>query len=1451
MKKRLVAIVIILMLVILSMPLNGSSMVFAADDIEPFEQTGVPKDIGEYEGEPDFEIDVSNVTSKYDSLSEEEEKLSTKILQLIDSNYLDSGRTTDDVISEMQMQKQITEGYITEGTDERGSGPEVYVYIKLNEDGNLSSIEPYVSRIENQDEQYDLAAAWVNVDNIINLASLDDVRGIREVTPPVINTGSVLSQGDPVLQADDVRAQFGVDGTGIKIGIISDGVDNYRSAVSSGDLPASLTVLRNIYGGDEGTAMLEIVHDLAPGAQLYFHDAGDNVLAFNEAIDDLVEAGCDIICDDVSWVTEPFFEDGTVADHVQSVLDATDVIYVSSAGNSATSHYQGVFYNDGYGFNDFSNGTSSYKNLYAFVPAGGAVQVVMQWDEAFGSASSNYDIYLLNAADGSYITGSHDVQEGNEDPFERCIYINDTGTDLNVIIAAHAVNAPVDKTLELYIYSYGGGNYSDNIVIRDSIFSQAALPDVVTCGAMYVAGGIEEFSGRGPVTMRTETRQKPDICGVDGVFVTGAGGLDTRFYGTSAAAPHVAAIAALLESRFPSMSPSEIRQLMYDTADDYWTTGHDVAYGYGRVNAYRAAWSYMKVNFNCLGGSAVAAQLVANGGKITEPEKPTKQGFALVGWYKEEQCINEWRFDKHTVTQDTTLYAKWGVPCDVTFNSVGGTTVDSQIVGEEGRITEPQEPTKSGYVLLGWFTEAACTNRWDFFVNTVTEDMTLYALWGEMLDGSGTAEDPYLIDNELDLLLCANMVNEANPEFLNKYYLQTADIDLSQFKNWTPIGWATDFYGNYDGAGYTISNLNIDINIESLDSYNTSPYGVGLFGRVRGQIINTNLVGGTINTQGDIRTVYIGGIAGIFASGYIGNCSSSVDISGYGSNVGGIVGYMGEGTHVRYCDNSGTIAVDGYGVAMGGIAGYAYGARITDCLNTGTISVSSDDIYNLYMGGIAGKLDKTDLLRCENSGSIIVLGQQANARDIGGIAGILEQGTSTLTDCGNSGFITCYYSRSTVSGGLIGYISDSSAEITRCYNKGNIYIQSGDYIRTGGTIGSISSLSYSCSITECYNEGDISIENLGSKRTSIGGLLSYDYSKHSEISDCYNCGNIVCPDYSNQEELPYIGGILGFGHNSNSAYTNCYNIGEISETGNFGGIIGKTDADPDSVFFNCYYADTCSQGIGYAELGDGSDVGSRQTISELKQQATYSGFDFTDTWEIIENEGFPELQNVPYVYVTGISLPEFLALDIGSSATLTPVFEPADAANREVTWSTSDESIATVSADGEVTLLVDGTATITVTSVDGGYTDTCEVFKRIPVTEISLDITTLELEQGVSAVLTPTVLPAEATYKEITWSSSDEDIAIVVGGKVKGIRVGTATITATNEDSGLAATCEVTVTESPMDVNDDGIVDMLDLVTVSQKYKSSLGDGVYDVICDLNDDGIINLFDLIMVGKLL
>ena len=168
------------------------------------------------------------------------------------------------------------------------------------------------------------------------------------------------------------------------------------------------------------------------------------------------------------------------------------------------------------------------------------------------------------------------------------------------------------------------------------------------------------------------------------------------------------------------------------------------------------------------------------------------------------------------------------------------------------------------------------------------------------------------------------------------------------------------------------------------------------------------------------------------------------------------------------------------------------------------------------------------------------------------------------------------------------------------------------------------------------------------------------------------------------------------------------------------------------------------------------------------------------------------------VAVTGVTLNKTeLILDTGGSETLTATVAPADATNQKVTWKSDKPEIATVDDNGKVTAVKAGTATVTVTTRDGGKTATCRVTvsdREIKVTEI-ITLAALAIYVGESKAITATVKPDDATNKELTWTSSDETVATVdATGKVTGKKIGTATITATAQDgSGVSGSCTVTV----------------------------------------------------------
>ncbi len=525
-------------------------------------------------------------------------KVSTELLGLVDDRFLLPNQSRGDAVSALARSGL----YAAAGQHSRAvdtpSVDLVEVYIRTDPGTRAASLTQYVNRISDEDASAGLIAAWVAPGRILDIARIPSVREIRPVLHPLVRTGSVTSAGDVLLRAAELRNATGLSGAGIKVGVISNGVDHRSSAQATGDLPtdpANLTVLRNDVGGDEGTAMLEIVHDIAPDASLVFHDCGWNVLEFNRAIDALADAGCRVIVDDIGWPDEPFFEDGLVAAHVAEMVSSRGVVYVSAAGNDAGLHYQGVFRDDGRGWHDFSAGTSSTRNrLYVDLPPGSSVNAVLQWSEPFGKASTNYNLALYDTANLSVpLAIASRVQNGDDDPLEVLTWVNSGTAPVQAEVDVSRPPSAPDRMLELFVYPHGGASLNAaNTIAADSIYGHPAADGVIAVAAIDATDSsgarLEPYSSRGPVTIITPLaaiREKPDCSAVDGVRVTGAGAFQTEFWGTSAAAPHAAGLAALVWSGRQDATGAQVRSALLATADDLGAAGTDTAFGAGRVNA--------------------------------------------------------------------------------------------------------------------------------------------------------------------------------------------------------------------------------------------------------------------------------------------------------------------------------------------------------------------------------------------------------------------------------------------------------------------------------------------------------------------------------------------------------------------------------------------------------------------------------------------------------------------------------------------------------------------------------------------------------------------------------------------------------------------------------------------------------------------------------------------------
>ncbi len=495
------------------------------------------------------------------------------------------------------------------------------------------------------------------------LASLEGLTSLRQIRPairPKRRVGSVTSQGDRALGADSARAVTGFSGAGTKVGILSDSydaLDGEAGGIASGDLPANgVEILDDIAVGevdvidgtdttffdpsDEGRAMAEIIHDVAPGADLAFHTAFRSIADFALGIEELAAAGCDVIVDDIGYLTAPFFSPGPVAQAVNNVA-AQGVAYYSSAGNSGDGgpgFYEAPFLNSGTEFlaegndgglgeaHDFGDG--DIRQSVTIAP-GAFLFLGLQWDDPFFSATgvrgaeTDLDIY---AAVGDSLIGfpGEDFNIG-ADPIELFFVSNDGDEPLTFDIVIVKADGP-DPTRIKYL------NFGDAPIEAEfdapspTIFGHPNAEGATAVGAAFYAETpafdsslstalIEPFSSLGGTPIffteagerlyHPQTFQKPEVVGPDGANTTFFPEFDAEdpegdgfpnFFGTSASAPHIAGVAALITEATRGFLPPEILELllvftaedMDDPATPGFDRGFDFRTGFGYVRADRA-----------------------------------------------------------------------------------------------------------------------------------------------------------------------------------------------------------------------------------------------------------------------------------------------------------------------------------------------------------------------------------------------------------------------------------------------------------------------------------------------------------------------------------------------------------------------------------------------------------------------------------------------------------------------------------------------------------------------------------------------------------------------------------------------------------------------------------------------------------------------------------------------
>lgn len=440
-------------------------------------------------------------------------------------------------------------------------------------------------------------------------------------------TGSVSSLGDQAIRAGIARSAFGVTGAGVQVGVLSDSFDCLRGAakdIASNDL-SPVTVLQEISdcgdGTDEGRAILQIVHDIAPGASLSFASAFNGTASFAANIIALKNNGAKVILDDIFYANEPMFQDGIITQAVDTVV-AQGAAFFTAAGNDARRSYESAFragstFADG-AFPSAPGAPHFFGGIaHNFAPSGPADHmqrltigsgrtafISLQWDSPFFSVSgrpgspNDIDVYLLNAAATRVVAGSANPDLGG-DAVEIVTFTNNGPTaDFNLMIVN---NAGPNPGFIKYIQLGGSGTtIAEFDTASSTIFGHANAAGAASVGAAFYgdtpAFGVtppllESYSSAGPTRILFDTaghrlvtpiiRAKPEIVAPDGGDTT----VFAPFFGTSAAAPHAAGVAALMLQQKPGLSPGALYSALETTAIDMGTPGFNFDSGFGLIQA--------------------------------------------------------------------------------------------------------------------------------------------------------------------------------------------------------------------------------------------------------------------------------------------------------------------------------------------------------------------------------------------------------------------------------------------------------------------------------------------------------------------------------------------------------------------------------------------------------------------------------------------------------------------------------------------------------------------------------------------------------------------------------------------------------------------------------------------------------------------------------------------------
>jgi hypothetical protein len=538
----------------------------------------------------------------------------------------------------------------------------------------VSALRAAGAEIANASQRYQTVTVAVKPADLTNVAAIHNVAGVTEALAPVTAAstcpaGAIISEGVKQLNAGEgpgeARDEFSVDGAGVTVGILSDSFNQATEAADgsgpiettatddakSGDLPGTgntclgqgtpvsvLEAAKPELGeepADEGRAMAQIVHDLAPGASLDFASAFNGEASFAKNIEKLATAGAKVIADDVFYLEEPFFQDGPVAVAVNKVVNG-GATYLSAAGNDnlfdpeghEIASWETPEYRDSgacpaevkaiSGANtthclDFNPGSQTDRTFGIKVAPGGVLTVDLQWDEPWNGVETDLDAYLLDV-NGRLIATSREDNVGiSQKPLEVVQWENESSTQRTVQLVINRFSGDSPR-LKFGLLENGFGvaateypRSTGEDVVGPTIFGHSGTAKAISVGAVPFddSNTPERYSSRGPVRHdfgpvagskaaaplgSAEIVAKPDVvatdCGLTTFFASFEEG-GWHFCGTSAAAPHAAGVAALMLDDDSGATPDEIRTALQDGAEAVGAFG-SCAVGAGLVEAVGA-----------------------------------------------------------------------------------------------------------------------------------------------------------------------------------------------------------------------------------------------------------------------------------------------------------------------------------------------------------------------------------------------------------------------------------------------------------------------------------------------------------------------------------------------------------------------------------------------------------------------------------------------------------------------------------------------------------------------------------------------------------------------------------------------------------------------------------------------------------------------------------------------